>query len=352
MRARVALLALLATAAIGVSALQSARGDGRPVTRDPRLQPFAATSIWNTPIGTGAAYSAEQAPETRMLRTDDAGGPRKSVIWIGHDVMAIARARENDPLAPWSFGSRAATALWPADGTMANGTVMIRTPPGIRFLGGSDRYVVIIAPDGRTAYEGWHGSASPQTGGYHADYLVRTDLLGSGIARSDGRSEGIRAFGGSLLGGLVRCAELSGGAIPHAIAVNLANSQLKAATSQHGQKVWPATGSDDAGRNGYAGLVPMGSLLAIPPDVDIGQLGLTRDGAALAHAFQDFGGYVVDRAPETMVLAQVEAGCPTSDLVKDRMKIARHLTIVTNNGPAHPGGPGPRRRPPPPPVAP
>src|SRR5207249_12304556 len=41
----------------------------------------------------------------------------------------------------------------------------------------------------------------------------------------------------------------------------------------------------------------MGSLLALPPSIDVNAMGLETDAAKIvAHAFQDYGGYTVDDA--------------------------------------------------------
>jgi len=59
------------------------------------------------------------------------------------------------------------------------------------------------------------------------------------------------------------------------------------------EAVWPAYSFDMNDR--YEGAVPMGSLLAIPPDVKIDHLGLSEKGMVVARAAQDYGVYVVDR---------------------------------------------------------
>ena len=319
--------------------------------RDAREQPFSSSSIWNTPIGDRAAYQRPGDPKIQLLRDEDAGGYRRAVSWISADSVAIYRASERDPTAPWSYKSRAATAPWPQDNNMVDGVVRFQTPSTIRFLGKSDKLIIIISPDGHTAHEAWLGEQLPGNSGFRSAYLADVDLYGTGTASADGSSEGLRAFGGSLAGGLIRCSELRRAEIPHAVAVNLSSSQLRRGTPMSNQMVWPATMTDNRGQNSYSGLVPMGALLAIPPWVDIDKLGLSREGKALARAYQDFGGYVVDQSSDTMLLAQVVAGCRVEQLLGDMAKIRAQLTLVTNNTRQYPGGPGRRRRPLVPPLA-
>jgi hypothetical protein len=322
--------------------------------RDPGDQPFSARSVWNTPIGRGAVYDAPDSPESRLLHTDDAGGRAGSYPWIGHDAIGLYTAKSSDPVRRWSYDVRAAGGpMWRGGPPILKGSVDLHTPADIRFLGGTDKHAVLIDPQHRFAYEVWLGEAKGE--GYHAAYLVRTDLRGSGISLVDGQSQGIRAFGGSLAGGLIRCRELANGDIPHALAVLLSNDQLRKGSTMFQQKVWPASFTDEGGRNGYAGRVPMGGLLAIPADVDIDALPLTREGKVLARAYQRFGGYVVDRTSKTMTLATLEQGCDKTaidHLFADRRTIRDRLVRVLNNSPRHVGGPGERIAKAPPPLDP
>ncbi len=344
-------LTILTGQVVGTGAMARERTPG---DRDPAEQPFAADSIWNTPIGRGALYQAADADESRMLHTDHAGGPGGSYPWIAADAIGLYRAGANDPVARWHYRVRAGSVPWPGGPPQSNGAVGLPTPADVTFLGGSDQHAIVIDPLGRYAYEVWHGASLGQRG-YRADYLVRTDLRGSGIASGEGRSEGIRAFGGSLVGGMIRCDELARGEIPHAVAVLLSTTQLRKGPTMADQKVWPAMHSDGGGKNDYRGLVPMGALLALPPSVDVEALPLTREGRALARAYQRFGGYIVDATHKTMSLAVLPQGCDKQmirNLFADRRTIRDRLVRVLNNGPKHPGGPGERIAPPPPPLKP
>lgn len=336
----------------GASAIAAPPAAPPPVERDPAGQPFATSSIWNTPLGLGAIFQAGSDPETAMLRNENTGGPGASYAWIDSDSIGIYPADTGDSEALWSFDTRSATAPWPEGGPIQNGVISFPTPSNVTF-GGVDRYSIVILPDGKTAYEVWKGAATGD-GGYHTRYIVRTDLTGPGIASGDHRSEGIRAAGMSLLGGLIRCAELANGDIPHGIAMVLSTAQLRAGATVDSQKVWPASTTDHDGQNAYAGLVPMGALIAIPPSVRLDDLSLSAEGLALARAFQQFGGYVVDTAGKTMSIATTEKGCPATaitHLQQDKRTILKRLALVTNNSSAEPGGPGDRIVPPPPQLA-
>ena len=123
------------------------------------------------------------------------------------------------------------------------------------------------APDGRDA----HG----------------LDVAGDGLV-GYGRASGLPA-----LGGLIRPGELEHG-IDHALAINLPVGVLSSA--QH--FVWPSRSAAGASYANYQGTSPalaMGSLLAIPPSVDLLRLPWhTPQGRVLAAAAQRYGMYVVD----------------------------------------------------------
>lgn len=316
-------------------------------------QPFNSQSFWNIPLGRGARYQPASAPESSMLHDESVGGHAFSFSWIGANALRIYQQKASDPVLRWTYESRASTLPWPHSGDVANGSFDMPTPPDMTFSG-DDRYVVLLTADGRHAYEVWLGSFDAATRSYHARYLVRTDLYGLGAPRKDGVSEGIRAFGGSLLGGLLRCRELERRSIPHAIAMIPSPTQMKRGATMGEQKVWPATVTDNGGANDYSGLIPMGALFAIPPSVDLAKLGLSPEGFALATAFQQFGGYVVDSATRTNMLTALETGCPQAaidHLNDDKLKILNQLVMVLNNSASAPGGPGPRIAPAPPPLA-
>ncbi len=288
-----------------------------------------------------------------MLHSGDVGGKSQSNPFVGGWGFSISRSSEVDPLVTWHYRARADTPGWAVDAPYVDGAIMLHTPAGMKIRTGGDDDVVLVTPDGRTVYEAWGGAFDASTHSYSATFLVRTDLQGTGISPQDNRSVGVRAFGGSLLGGLIRCSELRRGIIRHAIAMILSPTQLRRGATVASQKVWPATSTDGGGHNAYSGEVPMGALVGIPPSVDLSGLRLSPAGLTLARAYQQYGGYVVDQADRTMFLAAVEDGCAeqVKDLQHDIRRFMPYLAIVTNNGPTYPGGPGKRVAEPPAPLA-
>jgi len=110
--------------------------------------------------------------------------------------------------------------------------------------------------------------------------------------------------------------------------------------------VWPATTEDRTGPSVYKGSIPMGTLIAIPPDVNLQSLGLSQSGFALARALQDYGAYVTDAASGGVKFyAETAASDLLDDVRADLDKIFPYLRPVLNNSEDAPGGGGRPRAP-------
>ncbi len=311
-----------------------------PATRDFTLQPFARTSIWNLPIGTGAMF--ESATSTRTTNLILTGKP-----WANEDTYShpISYASLSDPLArvtDYNYSPRSATYNIPINATIAKGT---------------DAHMHVISPDRRTIHETWAASRVSATE-YRVGRHEEVDLQGDGI----GPSDGTRAYGGSAIGGLIRAWEVDPthpkytGDIRHPLALALRRDQLLFTPGggegydangymlQRGY-IWPATEQDYDSPYTYSGSVAMGTYIAIPPSVNLTQLGLTPQGQMLGRAFQNYGAYVTDAAGD-MMMAYVEpspAGAVFASALlgpswtaADLNKLRAQLRIVTNNGPTTP----------------
>jgi hypothetical protein len=289
--------------------------------RDPALWPFASTSPWNTPIGSGAVLSDEDDPRIVTLRA--AGARVNANEGYSHPVYQASGDDPETQIEDTSHPGRSETARVPLDAVPASGT---------------DGHLHVISPDRRHVYEMWKAERRDDTH-LTAARVERNDLHGSGVLGG-----GTRAYGGSAIGGLVRRWELDAGSIRHAVAIALDPSQLRTGP------VWPANADD--GEYPPGGTIPMGTLFVLPPEVDVEALGLNPEALAVARAIQDYGAYVVDEgAPFALYLeqgvtdAQHENVDSQLDIVKDLVR------VVTNNGPRRVGGGGEPRVAPAPPLA-
>jgi hypothetical protein len=287
--------------------------------------PFAATSPWNMPLGSGATYESSDATQTANLISTsvDVGGNME--LWS--HPMYVARATDS---------------LCTITNVVDNATYQYRIPSGAQpagpspTLGYTDAHMHVVDPSLQTVHEGFRMEQTGSTT-WTTHYKVDNSLTGSGVG-----SGGVRAYGGSAIGGLIRKHEIANRYIPHAVAIALDNSQLKS------PYVWPASDQDFGGSSTYAGQNPMGTLCAIPPSVNLTTLGLNADALALATALQNYGAYVTDRGSQLTFYLESGSDQTKSDAMRNSTALSTiraQLRVVTNNSSSNPGGPGTRRVP-------
>jgi hypothetical protein len=242
-----------------------------------------------------------------------------------------------------------------------NRTITWRIPDTAVTTDGTDRHLNIADPAHSKVLEIF-GAKRRTDGNWDAYVAIINDLRGAGVYST---WHGTRAYGGSSMGGLIRKGELTNG-IPHALAIATGNMALNrnvpathpAYLGSGKAFVWPASSADTGAMYSDIGNLHMGTLLAIPPSVDITKLGITdRRTLNLARALQDYGAYIVDTGGGDWFLgsifyaelaAQNEApGGPIPDIDKVTML----LRVVANNSSTNVGGGGTPRRSLAPPLA-
>ncbi len=314
-----------------------------PGTRDKFHQPFASTSIWNMPIGSGAAYV-----------------PAGIRDWSGYGVFLeenIVINRSNAPITPvyyngdaWSGGSRCA----------AQGGVMFSAPlppdyviPGASGSDTPNYAAAILTADGNSYIQGQPLThCTPGSPWTTFVQNATVSLYGDGILGAQGGSHL------SSIGGTIRLGEWHARAINHALKTVLSPANYSQTT---GGFRWPAVSADGGYQSDYNGTNPavkMGSLLALRPDFDVSQL-QTEPGRIIAKTFMDYGCYIVDSgwAPAYLPVEygpdgnaddefQREFGFPMKDpnpnsaWSQDWRRIMTNAYVVDNNGPSSIGGGG------------
>ena len=310
-------------------------------TRDPWLWPFAATSPWNMPIGSGAQYApanlqseSHSTVDVDLLYRVPAGAPVRNVYAPG--AWGPGRCTGTNPQG---------TLPIPDDLIVPDATSTSTPNNASAFLMADGRTLVQLNPLARcTAGGNVYGWRSPNV-----------DIYGEGLPGGHGGS------GLSSIGGTLRLGELTGTApIRHALKANLwAKKYLHySASSPTPGYRWPALRADSYASTGYGGTNPqlvMGSLLAIPPSVTEASLGLrTPAGRKLFHALQDYGAYVVDDTAWNVHALSVQEGvlgefkafygydfvATSGDFFNDFNTLFRALHVVTNSSPSSVGGGG------------
>ncbi|MGD9723014.1 MAG: carboxypeptidase regulatory-like domain-containing protein [Pirellulales bacterium] len=304
------------------------------IARDPALWPFASGDPFNTPLGSGAQYVAETSPVF-----DPSGGANLNVRNWSHPVY-IASA--TDPIV--TITAPNSDILQPAL------NVQVRVPADATPDAQTDGSLHIIDPTHQTVVELWR-AVRQSNGNITATAGIVNDLTGPATFNK-GTSlnwHGIRAGGMSGIAGLIRREELQSLNIPHALAIAVRPTALNYFAPGGGHWVYPASWSDNPGPTnrsyGTSGNLYMGSLLAIPPDVNINSLGLSPQGLAVARALQDYGAYITDTGGGN-VIYYAERGA--ADIVttsgNELGRLTPYLRVVANNGPNSIGGGGVRRR--------
>ncbi len=321
---RLGLVTLVVVAALAAGATLRAQPLDAQGRRDPWLWPFASRSEWNTPLGSGARFAPADAPTSRDILMGGASihaGEWSHPLYLAHPDDPVVRVfdRENER----SF--------------------RVRVPAGAKPDPMGDGHMYVVDPTKRSVLE-MIAVKRGADGSITAARAFKVDLYGTGMHMTDGRFPGIRAMDASGMGGLIRAWELNAGRIPHAMTFMLPYTRLK-----HGP-VWPSAREDYWGFRDYKGNVAIGSLIAIPPTVNLTKLGLTPSGLALARALQDYGAYCDDSAGSSGIVISAEGAAEgmseLRDMRADFPKIHPYLRLVTNNTAATPGGGGvPRRAP-------
>ena len=151
--------------------------------RNAALHPFASTSPWNTPIGSGARFEEANGPLAKRLRDHT-----KAVVNHTQWSVAVYLATSSDPYSPVRSIRNSKTH---------RGHVPTNTVP----TGGLDRHVAVLQPDNRSyldsfKWENWTGSQ------WNTQLTSVLDLHGAGIR------EGHRAARTPAIAGLIRRHEL------------------------------------------------------------------------------------------------------------------------------------------------
>lgn len=341
-------------------------------TRDPLQQPFATSSIWNTPIGDGAVYVA-----AGLTRQPDSGDNFRECP--GSDPMRICLT----PTAPatqikyssagWSGGNRCA----PTGGSVPSLVSFFVPMPTGYVVPNSNKNecAAFLAADGRTVRQ-CQPLARCTAGGDGTSVVAfpDEDLYGAGIGGAQGGSKL------SALGGALRLGEMRPGqpGPKHVLKIILDSTRFLYKTTVDANTYrWPATASDSGSTNPSTGYgsktnntntaMKMGALLALQPSSTLPTTLRTLPGKQMAWTLQNYGCYIVDSAGGGDYLFSTEEGYhgsfldqflgdwgfkfdqrtnPNTEWVQDIQDIVEALYVVNNNSPSTVGGGGTPRQPP------
>lgn len=320
-----------------------------PKSRDPWLHPFSSCSVWNMPIGSNAHYVP-----ARLGRAN----------YFGADREYFYKLKGSDPmrqvLSPGSFGVGRCTGTQSMQLSLPIPDDLIVPDATNQPYSTPNNAAAFLMLDGRTI-EQLEPLARCTTGGNI--YGWRNPWGGIDIKR-DGIKGTHFGSGLSAIGGSLRRGELTGkDPIRHAIKILIwGKKYLHYSQSVPGYR-FPADRADRYAKSEYEGTNPklvQGSLLAIPPQIKLENLGLkTEPAKKIFKTLQNYGGYIVDDAAWDAHYLAVEQGVSeefrtrygyefegtSGDFYDDMMKIFPALHVVDNNKPDNIGGGGRLRAP-------
>jgi hypothetical protein len=335
--------------------------------RDARQWPFLSTSIWNTPIGSGAVFH-----DPGIFRPPF---PLPYNFFSDDDYFIVTTS--NDPPTPWY-----SQGWWGNPGGEAHCNITGRLVGNITFPAnltvrefGNNNAAAILQPDNHTII-----NTQPLyrcTPGSPVLSILMTNVKGKDdIVASNGTWGAHGGSGLSSIGGTIRLGELLPNAPPIQHALKL---QLFASTYYYGQPpgyVWPALNCDGYAFNPkdpyrYDGkdiYLSPGALLAIPSNITVNVT--TVPGKKLLFTLQNYGGYLCDDTYANRGTVGTEHGVtdefqnaygyafssrstgPGAAWYADMLTLFQSLHVVINNRNDTVGGGGTPLQPPPPPICP
>jgi hypothetical protein len=310
--------------------------------RHPWYAPFAATSIWNTPIGSGATLVSANLPTSYSVCADEE--------WLIRVDAATATSQVVNTPSSWGVRWPGNSAWWQGSMLVPNNLIIPdANPPNstpnacATFLQPDKETIIQLEPTCRKF-------ANQQIVGYR--FGTEYNIYSNG--------EGGTHYGSSLsaIGGSIRLGELLGSEpIRHALKLNIWGNYLYYGGTNTGYR-WPATTADACASTCYLGTNPkmvMGTLVTIPQSVTAASLGITTSvGQKILTALKNYGAYIVDNSgwnaydwsTELGVEAEVQTQlginiCGTSGAYHaDMQLIIPQLKIVDNNTATTIGGGG------------
>lgn len=249
---------------------------------------FAPDSIWNTPLAADAELDptsevvvAELARQAAAGATINVGTYSTPVYTVPADqptvtVRDVDDGYLNEP-GPYSWGE-------------------VPLPPDATAAEGEDRHLVVWQPSTDTMWEFWDLRLTPE--GPTARHGARISSVSThpGVLPAP---YGATATGLPVIAGTVLAEDLARGRIDHALALAIPEPRREWLTA-------PATRTDGWSTRPETPIE--GSHFRLDPSVDVDSLGLHPFVAMLAHAAQDYGVILRDKAGGVVMFGEDPKG--------------------------------------------
>jgi len=352
------------------------------IGRNPRYWPFISSSIWNMPIGSGAVYVPANLPAVPDDPNDDIEAKWTAMPQLDTERIVLV------PTAPLST-IEYSSAGWSGDRCIATPPAPVQTALPVHDVPIPTNYIMpsstknngaaFLKRDGRTLVQVQPWARCSAGDSSTAVIRIVDNGADADIISGDGRKG---AHGGSrlgTLGGTIRLGEMRPGSQGprHALKFNLFSKKELFNCSVVSECFrWPAYTADSSATSSYGSLnnnqntaMKLGSLLAIPPSVNINDIGLeTEPGLQIAWTLQNYGAYIVDSfgganfgmsaedgfhgskadeffADYGLTMNEIMRDIASSGWARDLTRIRPLLHVVNNNSPTSVGGGGTPRQP-------
>lgn len=252
--------------------------------RDLATRPFHSRSPFNRPLGANATYAAISSGMGGGFSTGNVNTEAFTTsTWI-------ASSLDSDPLR--------LIYLVPRN----NITYQRRIPNTAQPSEESDHHMAVVDPTHTLVFEMYDARKRVDLDwNANGGFAIDVSLTGNGTALTTQQGWTVAA-GCSQIGGVIRDTELADG-INHRLMFATDPKMWNRSAAGGGTQVWPATAADgyatdpEPGGYGSSGNLYMGSIIALPPSVNILGIGLTTtQGVTVARAMQDYGAVGVDSA--------------------------------------------------------
>lgn len=278
--------------------------DRRPTTlpRFAEVGLWSPGSVWNTPVGPGAAVDPRSEAYVARLVAEAGDG---AVLAYGQYTATVFFAdADTTPTdvhltcgEPWELGVDTLRGVrvppWAVPSRDVDGADNPVPPGGCGEDADQDNHMVIVDRASGCVTDLWQ--ARREDGRWVASWGNGLPIDSDGVFE---RGLSTRGSGFGFLGGVIWPDELASGTIGHALAVAIGG------VSDVGP-VPPATESDGTSPDPDA--LPEGARLRLDPGVDLDTLGLTPVERTVAEALQRYGAVIADDASEGVQLYAVNA---------------------------------------------
>jgi hypothetical protein len=252
--------------------------------------PYAANSVWNTPIAAGAAVDQNSAMMVDYMKNGTTGGKIYSdttqytypVYWADNNTP-----RYTVPCAKYKCSVVTNGVVTKVE------TMVVPIPDGAKQSAGNDAQMIVV--DTVTGMEyGLYHAQKLADGSWTADNGYMYPWTGDAATPGFGS----RGAGVPYYAGMIRPWEIRAGEIKHALAFVY---QFTAAT----KCVFPAVQTDGTTTSQYA--IPEGARIQLNPaltDADFDRWGLSATGKIVARAMQKYGMFLIDTGGSPKIIAE------------------------------------------------